>query len=266
VVVDHEKNRGVGSSFHTGTRKALTLDPDIMVNIDADGQFNPEDITKLIEPIVSREAEFVTASRFKDPEYYPKMSKAKFIGNKFMSHFIGKIGGQKFYDVSCGFRAYSKDALLHLNLFGEFTYTQETFLNLLVKNVPILEVPIKVRGIREHGKSKVASNLLTYGYNTLKVILKSMRDYWPLKLFSIISMISFIVGFGLGTFLLIHYIISGGFTPHKWAGFTAGFFLILALGTLTIGFILDMFARMRINQEEMLYYMKCIFFKNKNDD
>jgi hypothetical protein len=192
------------------------------------------------------------------------MSRAKFFGNKAMSYFISKIGGQKFYDVSCGFRAYSRDALLHLNLFGEFTYTQETFLNLSVKNVPIKEVPIRVKGIREHGRSKVASNLFAYGYKTLKVILKTMRDYWPLKLFSIISVISFIIGFGLGTFLLIHYIISGGFSPHKWAGFMAGFFLIFALSTLAIGFILDMFARMRINQEEMLYYMKCIFFENKN--
>jgi len=264
IVITHDKNKGVGTSFNTGMRKALELDPDIMINIDADGQFNPKDIIKLIEPIILRKADFVTASRFMRSDRYPKMRRIKFMGNKVMSFFISKISGQKFYDVSCGFRAYSKDALLKLNLFGEFTYTQETFLNLAVKNVSIMEIPIEVRGIREHGKSKVATNLFKYGYQTLKVILKTIRDYWPLKLFSVISFSSFMVGFVLGAFLIIHYLMTGRFSPHKWAGFSAGFFIILSLGTLAIGFILDMFARMRLNQEEMLYYLKRIFFKNKN--
>ncbi len=264
IVINHKRNIGVGASFHSGMRKALDLNPDVMVNIDADGQFNPEDIGKLIDPIISKKADFVTASRFIDSNHYPDMSRIKSLGNKVMSFIISKISGQKFHDVSCGFRAYSKDALLMLNLFGEFTYTQETFLNLALKNVSIMEIPVKVRGIREHGKSKVASNLFKYGYQTLKVIVKTLRDYWPLKLFAAISFLTFLIAFGLGIYFLIHYIKTGSFSPYKWVGFTGGFFFVLSVMTITIGFILEMFSRMRLNQEEMLYYMRKIFFKDKS--
>ena len=261
IVLTHKKNKGVGAAIATGIRKALMLNIDIMVNIDADGQFNPQDIIKLINPIITKQADFVTGSRFKDPDYYPQMSKIKFIGNKIMSYLISRITGQKFYDVSCGFRAYSKESLIRLNLFGDFTYTQETFLDLTFKGISIVEIPIKVRGTREHGKSKVASNLFKYGWKTLNIILKSFRDYKPFKLFLTISVVNFLIGIGFGTFLLIHYINTGIFSPHKWAGFISGFFILLSLLTIGIGFIVDMFARMRYNQEEMLYLLKEYSFK-----
>ena len=263
TVIHHKKNFGVGASFHTGIREALESDADIMVNIDADGQFNPNDITKLIDPIVDNEADFVSGSRFIDKNFYPKMSKVKFLGNQFMSFFISKICGKKFYDVSCGFRAYSKEALLKLNLFGEFTYTQETFLNLSIRNIPIMEIPIEVKGIRQYGRSRVASNLFKYSFRSLKVILRSFRDYWPFKLFALISLIFFVFSFSFGAFLLIHYLKVGAFSPHKWAGFSAGFFFLLSLLTLAIGFILDMFSRMRLNQEEILYYLKRMLYKKR---
>ena len=256
IVATHKENMGVGAAFNTGVRKTLELDVDIMANIDADGQFNPEDIEKLVRPIVEGKADFVTASRFKDPTLYPKMSRIKFLGNKFMSYFVSKIIREKFYDVSCGFRAYSREALLRMNLFGDFTYTQETFIDLAFKNLRILEVPVKVRGTRQVGKSKVASNLFRYGSQTLKIILKTLRDYKPLRLFAFISAVCFILGTGFGAFLLTHYILSGEFSPHKWAGFISGFLIIFAVIWLIFGFILDMFARMRQNQEKILYMLK----------
>lgn len=256
IVISHSENKGVGAAFNTGVKAALNLTVDIMVNIDADGQFKSSDIEKLIQPIIDNEADFVTASRFKDPAYYPDMSTAKFWGNKFMSWFISKITMQKFYDVSCGFRAYSKETLQRLNLFGQFTYTQETFIDLVYKNLTIVEVPLHVRGKREHGKSKVASNLFRYAYQTLKIILRTFRDYKPFRMFGYLSLFCFLIGFGFGLFLLIHYVQSGGFSPHKWAGFTAGFFMLVSIIMLMIGFILDMFARMRHNQEELLFELK----------
>jgi glycosyltransferase involved in cell wall biosynthesis len=264
IVVSHEKNKGVGSAFQSGLRKAIEMNVDIMVNIDADGQFNPRDIEKLINPIIEDGCDFVTASRFKNPDLYPKMTKAKFYGNQIMSFLITKITGQKFYDVSCGFRAYSRKGLHRINLFGEFTYTQETFLDLAFKHVSIAEVPIEVRGTREFGKSKVASNLLRYGYQTLKIILKSCRDYKPFSLFGVFALVYFLISLVTGTFFVAHYIVTGAFSPHKWAGFTSGFFLLLASLSLIVGFILDMFARMRMNQEEILFYLKENHFKNWN--
>jgi hypothetical protein len=184
------------------------------------------------------------------------MSKVKFWGNKFMSHFISRLTKQKFYDVSCGFRAYSKETLQRLNLFGDFTYTQETFIDLAFKNMAILEIPVYVKGKSEHGKSKVASNLFRYGIQTLKIIIRTFRDYKPFRLFGYLSLITFLIGLGFAIFLGIHYLQANAFSPHKWAGFTAGFFWVVTLLFLLIGFVMDMFARMRQNQEEMLFQLK----------
>jgi glycosyltransferase involved in cell wall biosynthesis len=255
--ISHKKNSGVGAAFNTGVKTILNMDDvDIMVNIDADGQFNPADIIKIVTPIIEKKADFVTASRFIDKEYYPNMPKVKFWGNQFMSRFISKLTGQKFYDVSCGFRAYSKETLQRLNLFGEFTYTQETFIDLAFKKMAIMEIPVVVRGTREHGKSKVASNLFRYGFQTLKIIIRTFRDYKPFRLFGYLSLFSFIIGLAFAIFLGIHYLQEGQFTPHKWAGFTSGFFFVMTLLFLLIGFVMDMFARMRQNQEEILYELK----------
>ena len=260
--ISHVRNKGVGAAFNTGVQAVLESDADIMVNIDADGQFNSEDIIKLIQPILEGRAEFVTASRFIDKAFKPKMPRVKYWGNRFMSNFISRLTRQKFYDVSCGFRAYSRETLLRLNLFGEFTYTQETFIDLAFKNIAILEVPVHVRGTREHGKSRVASNLFRYAIQTLKIIVSTFRDNKPFRLFGFMSVVSALVGLGFAIFLMVHYIQTGEFTPHKWSGFTAGFFGVVSLLLLLIGFVLDMFSRMRRNQEEILFQLK----KGKNHE
>ncbi|MGM0649658.1 MAG: glycosyltransferase family 2 protein [Bacteroidota bacterium] len=256
VVLTHKENRGVGFAFKTGVDAVLEEGSDIMVNIDADGQFNPKDIIKLVTPIINDEADFVTASRFKDKTLIPDMPKSKLWGNKKMSRLISWITKHKIYDVSCGFRAYNRNALLRMNLFGEFTYTQETFIDLAFKNLKIEEVPVKVRGTREYGKSRVASNLFKYAIKTFKIIIKAYRDYKPLRLFGYFALFTFLLSLGFGVFFIIYYINTGSFSPHKWAGFVAGFFFILSLVFLMIGFILDMFARMRQNQENILFELK----------
>ncbi len=265
VVVNHKGNKGLGIAFRSGVRKVLELGGDIMVNMDADGQFNPKDVSKLITPIIDGKADFVTASRFKDPELWPEMSKVKFWGNKQMSRLISRIINQRFYDVSCGFRAYTKDTLLRLNLFGTFTYTQETFIDLAFKGLTIVEVPTKVRGTREHGKSRMASNLFKYGYRTSSIILKTLRDYRPMRLFGNLALIFLLAALALGIFLLQHFFRTGEFSPHKWAGFTAGFLFSVSLIIMGLGFVMDMFARMRHNQEEVLYHLKKISLE-KGDD
>jgi len=256
TVFRHKRNRGVGAAFNTGLRAALAVGADITVNMDADGQFDPKDIEKLVEPMVEGKAQFVTASRFMDPRRYPVMSRAKLWGNRYMAFMISAMAGQRFHDVSCGFRAYSREALMHLNLFGDFTYTQESFLNFAFKDVSILEVPVDVVGTRRHGTSRVASNLFAYAYQTSKIIVKTMRDYKPFRMFAGLALALLAIGVGLLAFLAAHYLRAGSFTPHKWAGFTGAFFVVLALLSFMLGFILDMFARMRLNQERILFLLK----------
>lgn len=265
IIVNHRTPLGLGVTFADGVKEALKHKFDILVNMDSDGQFNPEDISKLVKPIINNEADFVTASRFIDKALYPKMPKAKFYGNLMMAKFISFLTGKKFYDVSCGFRAYSFDTVLKINLFGSYTYTQESFLDLTFKGVRISEIPVPVLGVRENGESRIASNLFRYGYNTLAIILRSFRDYKPLRLFLYLSLFCLILGFSFGVFLSINYLRVGSFSPHKWAGFVSGFFFVVGLLFAFLGFILDMFSRMRANQEMLLYELKKKEFLNKNE-
>ena len=148
-VVSHASRRGVGAAVATGIDAALRLGADYIVNMDADGQFDPAGIPELIEPLRKGEAEFVTCSRFGLKDYQPEMPWAKRWGNRLMCRIINWIiWGARFTDVSCGFRAYTRETALRLNLFGQFTYTQETFIDLAAKGVRMAEVPLRVRGER----------------------------------------------------------------------------------------------------------------------
>jgi len=253
-VISHTTNKGVGAAFHTGIKTALMRGADVIVNMDADGQFNPLDIPILVQPILEGKADFVTASRFKDSSMIPQMPRIKIWGNNRIAQLISLLTGQKFYDVSCGFRAYSRDIALKLTLFGQFTYTQETFLDLTFKGAAIIEVPLSVKGERAFGESKVASNLWKYATMTSTIILRAFRDYKPLRFFGIISLPFLVSGVLLEIFLISHYILSGQFTPHKWAGFTGMGLFVLGLIFFIIGLVADMLGRIRLNQEELLYF------------
>lgn len=261
-VVSHMENIGVGRALQTGMAMALGFGVDIVVSIDADGQFNPKEIPTLVGPILSGEADFTTASRFKDARLIPDMPRIKLLGNRMMSALISSIARIKLYDVSCGFRAYSREAALKLNLWGDFTYTQETILDLTVKGLRIQEIPMKIEGVRKHGPSKVASNLWHYGYKSSRIILRSYLDYWPGHFFGWLSLPFWAVGLTLLTFLFVHRFVSGGFSPHIWSGFTGGALCVVGLITLVIGFIGEMLKRIRLNQEMLLYYSRRDYFKN----
>ncbi len=255
-VVSHPRNRGVGSAFQTGVERAIASGADYLLTLDGDGQFAPEDSYAVLKPLLDGQAGMATASRFADPALYPEMSRVKFYGNQMMSRLISSLCGKRFYDVSCGFRAYSRDAFLNLNLFGSFTYTQETFLDLTFKEVEIREVPVRIRGTREFGKSRVASSIARYAFQSAKIIFRSYRDYHPMRLFGAIASILAALGLVLAIFLLIHYLLNGQFTPHIWAGMTSGALIGLSALMFITGLIADMLARIRINQERMLFLLK----------
>ncbi len=256
AVIHHNKPRGVGAAFHSALRYAIEHGADLIVSIDSDGQFDPKQIPRLVRPILDDEADFVSASRFIDPQYVPTMPAVKKWGNRLMSRLISGITGQRFYDVSCGMRCYSRRAALNLTLIGSFTYTQEVFINLAYKGFRIAEVPMVVRGERVHGRSRVAGNLWRYGLQTLKIILRGYRDYRPMRFFGAIAGILAASAFGLMGFLAVHYLRAGQFTPHKWAGFVALGLVVLALMMLHIGLIGDMLNRHRTYLEELLYHQR----------
>lgn len=256
IVISHGSNRGVGMSLQSGINGVLEIGSDIMVNIDADNQFDTADIEKIVMPIVEDKADFVTASRFMDKQMYPVMSKVKFWGNKLVSFIISTIIGTKFYDVSCGFRAYSKDTLLRLNLHGKFTYTHETILVLNFQNIRLMEIPVKVRGSREIGESRIASNVVKYGFKTLRIILQTYRDYDPFSMFSFIGAFFLIAALISGIFVSYHFLVTGAFSPYKWVGFLSGGSFLIFVGFVLMGFMIESLSVIRKNQEKILYHLK----------
>ena len=256
-VVSHPSRRGVGAAFATGIETALRMGADYIVNMDADGQFNPADIPALLQPLLDGRADFATCTRFARKDLEPEMPWVKKWGNRLMCRIINWIiWGGHFTDVSCGFRAYSRETALRLNLFGTFTYTQETFIDLAAKGIRMVEVPLKVRGVREHGKSRVASNLWRYGTNALLIILRSMRDIRPLKFFGLISLILMVLGVVSGGFVFCWWLGTGGTSPFKSVLIGSATFLIVGFLVGILALLADMLGRMRKNQEQLLVLLK----------
>lgn len=259
VVVSHNRNRGVGAAFHSAVNYALSIGADILVGIDADGQFNPDEIQNLIQPIVQKKADMVIGNRFTSGRP-ANMSAIKFWGNQQVINIVNTITHNNFHDVSCGFRAYGWEALLRMNIVGEFTYTHETILSLSFHGLNIIEYPVWVKYDTDR-KSRVASNILHYALQSSKIILRVLLDYRPIRVFGLFGLICIIIGTLFEVFLMSYYFLAGSFSPYKSTGFIGLGFLVFGLLVLVIALIADMLNRMRVNQDKILYEIKRIRYK-----
>jgi len=255
-VVSLHANMGLGVAMQRGIDEAVRRGVDYAVNIDSDGQFDPADIPRLLQPLLEDRADFVSASRFKDKTLEPDMPTVKRIGNWGMSRIVSWICGQRFADVSCGFRAYSRETMLQLVLSGSFTYTQESFILLAQRNLRIEEVPLSVRGVREQGESRIASNLFRYAYRTVGIIYSCVRDFTPASVFNSAAFGLMLIATGIAGFFVWHRITAGQFTPHIWAGFLAAFLYGVALMIFWVGQVATMIAGQRRLQERQLYLLR----------
>jgi glycosyltransferase involved in cell wall biosynthesis len=261
-IESHIKNQGVGKTFSTGISKALELGADFIVNIDADGQFDPSDIPKLLKPIMKDEADFVTATRFLKKEDIPEMSAVKKFGNNIVTRLVNFITKMKFTDTQCGYRAFSKRAAIKLNLFGKFTYTQEVFLDLVNKDIRIKEIPLKIR-YHEERVSKVVKNPINYGLNVMIIILNYVKDTRPLLFFGSFGFFIFLSGLTSGGWLFTRWLISGKVSPYKSLVTLSGVLLILGFLLIFLALLADVQGRQRKVLEEILYYNKLMAYDEK---
>ncbi len=255
-VLRHEVNQGVGGAFHTALEAALSLGADILVSIDADNQFDAMETEKLIAPILEGRADFVTGNRFASKEKPKNMPSLRYLGNLMMSRIVSTLSASRpIEDVSCGFRAYSREALLNLNLFGRFTYTQETVMDLAFKGLRIEEVPVTVKYFPTR-TSRVARNLPMYGLNTFRIILRTFRDYRPMLFFGSLGLAVFMCGLAMLLFVGVHYTRTGNVSPYKMFGIGGGILIVSGLLIIGLSLLADMLDRMRTTQEKLLYYEK----------
>jgi glycosyltransferase involved in cell wall biosynthesis len=255
LVLRHPRNRGLGIAFQSAVSYAIQHGYQIMLNIDGDGQFSAADIPALVAPILGGQADMVTASRFKDPSRVPDMPRAKLIGNHMMSYLVSKLVGVRYHDVSCGFRCYSREALLRINLHGRFTYTQETFLDLSAKDVRIEEIPVDVRYFADR-KSRVARKLVPYALHTALIIFRSYRDYFPLRFFCFMALLFAVPATLAAAFFFFHFAVTGRFSGYLYVGFTAAFLYAVSAMFLVLAIVTDMLDRIRANQDRILYLLK----------
>jgi glycosyltransferase involved in cell wall biosynthesis len=258
-VISHHSNRGVGAALATGMDAALRRGADLIVNMDGDGQFSPEDTPALVEPILKRGYGFATCTRFARAELIPEMRWVNRWGNKMMCRLVNWIiWGANFTDVSCGFRAYSRDTALQLNLFGRFSYTQEMFIDLASRDIRMTEVPLRVRGIREFGQSRVAGSLFHYARRAITIIVRAMRDTRPLKFFGGIGLSVAMIGVVLGLIVFGFWVATRRTNPVKSLLIGSSVFLTLGFLLCTMALMADMIGRLRRTLEDVRYTLRRI--------
>ena len=253
TVVTLRGRRGLGPVFRTGMMHAIRGGADIIVNVDGDGQFDSRDVAKLIRPIIDGKSDFVTCSRFGDPDYTPRMTPEKYWGNKCVTWAINKLCGLNLTDVSCGFRAYNRDAAYKLTQFGRWTYVEECIVDLSSKGLRIMEIPLRVRGEREFGKSRVAASVIQYGSNLAQIVFRAARDTRPFQVFGAISALlvvpAVLIGAGLGIWFLRYGELYpfNALLPAASAMLVAGFVLFL------LALVAEMAGMHRGLSEELLF-------------
>ena len=253
-VYSHQVNRGIGVTFRTAVEKALKNGADIMVNIDADGQFEPKDIQKLIQPILDGEVDMTSADRFSKKTAVDIPWVKSFL-NRVAAWLIGKFMNTRIKDLTCGFRAYSREALLRLNLPGDFTYTQEVIIDLLGKNLKIKWVPVVVQYFPER-KSREVRSIYRYVNNSFKIILKAIRDVRPMKFFGIPGITLVIASLVVLAIFFTLYFQDLKVTPYRNYLLLSGTLFLVGLQFVVFALIADMIKSNRKLTEDQMYLFK----------
>jgi glycosyltransferase involved in cell wall biosynthesis len=254
-IISHKINKGLGAAFRTASEYALSKKFDFLVIIDGDLQFDPGEIPNLVEPLIKDQCEVVVGNRFFDDKVILDMGRPKKIGNQIVTNVINILTKSDYSDVSSGFRAYSREALLRLNTNFDFNFSQEILLEISFHKLKVIEVPVTVRYF-EGRQSRVANNLARYGIRISKTIVRTYRDLYPLKFFWFFSGLSLAPSLFFGLIFVYHFFRTGQFSGYLFAGFTSAFFLSVSILLFVVGIIADMLARIRRNQESALYLLK----------
>ena len=254
-VMHHTTNWGVGVAFQSAVEAALSGGYDLLVTLDGDGQFRPEEIPAVCAPVLSASSDAATGSRFLDRSSVHGMPRSKRLGNHLMSWLVSRLTGDRYRDVSCGFRCFGTEALLRMNIHGGFTYTQEVFLDLAANRLTIAEVPITVQYF-EGRQSRVASSLWLYGLRSAAILARGFRDYFPLRFFWGLAVLPLAGATGFGALFVAKFVQTGRFTGYLFAGYTSAFLVAVALTLMLVGLLADMVVRVRKNQERTLLLLR----------
>jgi len=215
-------------------------------------QYNGTEIPKLIAPIQEGKADIVLGDRQIDNlDHMPRGNRW---GNKLATRVTRWATGLPIRDAQTGFRAFSREAALRMNLTGEYTYTQETLIQAANKNLKIEQIPVEFR--RRDGKSRLISSIFRYARSAGVTIFRSFGAYHPFTIFSTIGIGCIILGLIFGFRVILHYFATGLVTPYLPSALLTTVLIIVGCLAILFGLLADMFKTQRIIEEEILYRLK----------
>lgn len=251
-VISNMHNLGLARTFKIGLEEALKKGADIIVNTDADFQYNQREIPKLIAPIVDNSAHMVIGNRqIRKLDHMPWGNK---YGNLFGSFILRLLTGSHIRDASSGFRAFSRECALRLNLRSIHTYTHETIIQTVNLDLPITEIPIEFRR-RMAGESKLIRSLFSHIKESAKTILRTVVTYKPFKTFLLLGGVPIAIGILIGIRFLYFYFFVGG-QGHIQSLILMAVLVIVGFIIVMMGVVADLIATNRKTNEELLYLLK----------
>lgn len=253
-VIRNTKNLGLAQTFQRGMNFALSKGADVIVNTDADNQYDQSEIHRLTTPILSGKADIVSGNR--QVETLDHMIPAKKYGNILGSKVVKFSAGYNIIDASSGFRAYSREAAMRLFVTSKHTYTHETLIQATHKNLKVIEVPVSFR--KREGHSKLIKSVYSHVKKSMATIIRNTLMYNSFKFFSVLGILLGVAGMiPLIRWIVLSYIVQTG--GNHIQSLLLGLILLMFGGfSILIGFIADVIAINRRHLEEILYRVKQI--------
>ncbi len=245
-VVGCPRNKGLARGFMLGITTALSLGADVIVNTDADNQYCADDIAVLVAPIVAGRADLVVGARpISSIEHFSPVKK---ILQKMGSWVVKLVSGTTVMDAPSGFRAFSREAALSLNVFSKYTYTLETIIQAGQKNMTVISVPVRVND--ELRPSRLVTSVPSYVRKSMTTIVRMFVVYRPFRFFMVTGTLVFLGGVALGVRFLFRYVAGDG-TGMIQSLILAAVLLMMGFHTMLLGFVTDLLAVNRKLLEEL---------------
>ena len=248
-IVSFSKNKGLAEVFMAGINECLRLGADVIVNTDADNQYNAADIPKLVEPILKSKADIVIGSRpvFKISHF----SFIKKILQKTGSLAVRLFSNTTVEDAPSGFRALSRDAAMKINVFGRYTYTIETIIQAGWKNMTIVSVPISTNP--DLRPSRLVKSIFSYVKKSVSTILRFYVIYRPFFFFMTAGIILLSAGILIGLrFLYFFFILDDG-NGHNQSLILSAILIGMGFQTVIVAFVADLISINRKILEDLRY-------------
>ena len=250
-IVSFKRNKGLAKGFMAGIDACLKHGADIIVNTDADNQYCGEDIEKLVRPILDGKADIVIGERpIDETEYFSPLKKKL---QHFGSYIVRKASKTDITDAPSGFRAFSREAAMHINVMNNYTYTLETIVQAGRSSWAITSVPVRTNG--ELRKSRLFHSMGAYVKRSMITIIRAYMMYRPLTFFSVLGLIPFTGGFLIGLRFLIYWLKGSG-SGHIQSLIFASTLMLLGFMTFIVGLQADVIANNRKILEDIQYRIR----------